>query len=434
LEICGKSLVLYSYTGSLQESGQDYVDLFYRVAMKITDFFKKRQKSAIYAKPLSKPEEFSPFTELSHQYIALPSDMPFEMFRVYRFLRDNFADISDAIWTWKYLCYSGYEVQVNNSEQAERALAMFGKQVDMDGILDRLYTSLFTYGACAMEAVLSNDRSRVAGVVIVDVETVRFRRDPKTYELIPYQVIYGESVRLNPHTFFYYGIERDGTNPYGRSILRALPWIIKIQQKLIEDMQKASHNSGYNRLHISYTPEKAQAGEPEGDYENRIRGSFESLKSSLEGIEVDQNILTTDSVKVATIGGQRSGSGQNFYNNLKAIEEQVITGVHLMPILMGRNYGSTETYGTAQYEIINRNVLNINRGVRRLLESLFSLYVTIHHHRLAVKVVIKQNQTVDLLQEMKVETMKLDNILRVLDKKLLDEDQAREMIRSIHYC
>lgn len=400
--------------------------------MKIIDFFKKNQKSHLYARPLTKPEEFSPFTELSHQYIALPSDMPFEMFRVYRFLRDNFADISDAIWTWKYLCYSGYEVHVENSELAERMLAEFGKQVDMDGILDRLYTSLFTYGACAIEAVLSNDRRSVAGVVIVDVETVRFKRDPKTYELIPYQVIDGESIRLNPNTFFYYGIERDGTNPYGRSILRALPWISKIQQKLIEDMQKASHNSGYNRLHISYTPDKAQAGEPEGDYEARIRGSFESLKSSLEGIEVDQNILTTDSVKVNTIGGQRSGSGQNFYNNLKAIEEQIITGVHLMPILMGRNYGSTETYGTAQYEIINRNVLNINRGMRRLLERLFRMYATFHHHRTAVKVHIKQNQTVDLLQEIKVETLKLDNILRLLDKNILDDDQVREIISKIN--
>jgi hypothetical protein len=265
------------------------------------------------------------------------------------------------------------------------------------------------------------------------VETVRFKRDPKTNELIPYQLIGSESIRLNPNTFFYYGIERDGTNPYGRSILRALPWISKIQQKLIEDMQKASHNSGYNRLHISYTPDKVQAGEPEGDYENRIRGSFENLKSSLEGIEVDQNILTTDSVKVSTIGGQRSGSGQNFYNNLKAIEEQIITGVHLMPILMGRNYGSTETYGTAQYEIINRNVLNINRGMRRLLERLFRMYATFHHHRMSVKVSIKQNQTVDLLQEMKAETLKLDNILRLFEKNILDEDQVEKLVREINF-
>ena len=52
------------------------------------------------------------------------------------------------------------------------------------------------------------------------------------------------------------------------------------------------------------------------------------------------------------------------------IQEQMITGMHLMPILLGRNYGTTDNYGTAQFEIINRHVEAVNRNVKRILERL----------------------------------------------------------------
>ena len=54
------------------------------------------------------------------------------------------------------------------------------------------------------------------------------------------------------------------------------------------------------------------------------------------------------------------------------MEEQVITGLHMMPVLMGRNYGSTETYGTAQFEVVNRQVETVNRGVGAALERMYN--------------------------------------------------------------
>jgi hypothetical protein len=41
-------------------------------------------------------------------------------------------------------------------------------------------------------------------------------------------------------------------------MLRSLPFVLKIQQRLIEDMAKATHNAGWSRLHV-----KLDAGECE---------------------------------------------------------------------------------------------------------------------------------------------------------------------------
>ena len=45
-------------------------------------------------------------------YLPMPGGAPFEMLRVYRFLRDAIPDISDAVWTWKRLCQTGFEVDI----------------------------------------------------------------------------------------------------------------------------------------------------------------------------------------------------------------------------------------------------------------------------------------------------------------------------------
>ena len=78
----------------------------------------------------------------------------------------------------------------------------------MDGLLDVFYTSLFTYGAAALEIVLSQSRETIHDVVPVDVWTVRFRRENGVLQ--PYQVHDGQAIRLPRERFVYVGLDRDG--------------------------------------------------------------------------------------------------------------------------------------------------------------------------------------------------------------------------------
>ena len=79
----------------------------------------------------------------------------------------------------------------------------------MDGLLDVFLTSLFTYGAAALEIVLSQSRETIWDVVPVDVWTVRFRREDG--KLQAYQIHEGEEIRLPMDRFIYVGMDRDGT-------------------------------------------------------------------------------------------------------------------------------------------------------------------------------------------------------------------------------
>lgn len=380
---------------------------------------------------MSLAEDIATFAP-SEGFVRLPNDTPFEMLRVYRFLRDAIPDISDAVWTWKRLCQTGYDIHVveASSEPAKRRAGRLLRELDtrvnsgdrgMDGLLDIFYTSLFTYGAAALEIVLSPSRETIHDVVPVDVWTVRFRRE-QGGALQPYQVHNGEEIPLPRDRFIYVGLDRDGTNPYGRSMLRSIPFVVKIQQRLIEDMAKATHNAGWAKLHVRYTPDERGRGESEEMHEQRKEATFADLHRKLARLETDQNLVTYDNVAVSLVRGDQQQ--HVFYDNHKAIEEQVITGMHLMPILLGRNYGTTETYGTAQFEIVNRQVESVNRSVKRILERLYAFELALMWGSASVRVSMRGNRTVDILKEASARGREIANAVTLRNEGFLDQTAA----------
>lgn len=383
----------------------------------------------------SRPSEGATLSQALGEFLALPGDTPFYMLSVYRFLRDSIPDVSDGIWTWKRLCQSGFDVDIRSASselakrRAERAIADLDAKVNsgdrgMDGLLDIFYTSLFTYGAAAFEIVLTRSREQIADVIPVDVWTVRFRREGG--RLQAYQEIGGEAIPLPMERFVYVGLDRDGTNPYGQSMLRTIPFVIKIQQRLIEDMAKATHNAGWPKLHVRYTPDERNRGESPEAYQARIDETFAAISTQLDGMNADQNVITYNNVEVSLIDGNRSS--RIFYDNHKAIEEQVITGMHLMPILLGRNYGTTETYGTAQFEIINRHCRAVNRQVKRILERLYNFELALLWGEATAHVQMRENRTVDVLKEANARSVEIDNALRLSEAGLIDRGDAARML------
>lgn len=389
------------------------------------------RRAGVFGTVTHAESDVSGFGGVREDVIAYPNGTPFFMLDVYRHLRDSIPDISDAVWTWKRLCQTGYDIAVLDESsvvakgRAERLLDGLNRRVNggdrgMDGLLDVFYTSLFTYGAAAMEIVLTPSRESIHDIVPIDVWTIRFRREAG--KLQAYQLHDGELIKLPMERFIYVGMDKDGTNPYGRSMLRSVPFLVKIQERLIEDMAKATHNAGWPKLHVSYAPDERVRGESPEAYSARIESTFDGLKDTLEGLEADQNLVTYDNVSVELVQGNQQA--QIFYENHKAIEEQVITGMHLMPILMGRNYGTTETYGTAQFEIINRQVEGVNRSVKRILERIYNFEVAMMWGEARVKVGMRHNRTVDVLRDADARGREIDNAIRLRDEGYLSHEDS----------
>ena len=92
--------------------------------------------------------------------IEYPNGTPFLMLDVYRHLRDSIPDISDAVWTWKRLCQTGYDIEIKGSSSdvaSRRAMGLLdalNRRVNsgdrgMDGLPDVfLHFFVYVWGCC----------------------------------------------------------------------------------------------------------------------------------------------------------------------------------------------------------------------------------------------------------------------------------------------
>lgn len=372
-------------------------------------------------------------------FVPLPDRMPFAMLEVYRYLRDNIPDLSDAVWTWKRLCNTGFilkwaeTISEQERERGQVVIEQLNRRMNQgEGgiatLMDILYTSLFTYGAAALEIIFSARGSQIYDVVPVDVWTVRFRWEDGAWQA--YQVHAEEVVRLPRERFVYIALDRDGTNPYGRSLFRSLPSVVKVQQKLMEDMSRAMHNAGWARLHVQYKPDLRGTDETEEEYQQRMDSNLEQIREQMSNLGIDQNVVTFDNVDVSVVqGAQRAPT---YYDTQRAIEEQIITGTHTMPILLGRNYGTTETYGTVQYEIMNRHVDTINQSIAYILERIYRLELGLNGLHGGLSVQPRSNSTADALKKSLIETRRISTLLQLLNSNLLTTDEARKYIEKLN--
>ena len=404
-------------------------------------FLSSRGKPRTKTRPvLRRSLVFNTPNQYLQSFAPLPDNVPFQMLEVYRYLRDSIPDLSDAVWTWKRLCNTGFRLvwSDNVSEllkrEAQEVIEKLNRRMNhgeggLTHLLDIVYTSLFTYGASAMEIVFSPRGSQIYDVVPVDVWTIRFRWEDGDWQA--YQVYAEETIRLPRERFVYIALDRDGSNPYGRSLFRSLPFVVRIQQRLMEDMSRAMHNAGWARLHVQYKPEPRGTDETEEEYQNRLDANLEQVRNQMSNLGVDQNVVTFDNIGISVVQGAQRFSA--YYETQRAIEEQIITGAHMMPILLGRNYGTTETYGTVQYEIMNRQVDTINQSLARILERIYQLELAMHGIQAEFTVQPHSNSTADTLKKSLIETRRINALLQLLQSGIISKEETRKAVEQILY-
>lgn len=425
------------------------------------DLFKRRkpepQERIVITRPKSRPiEQMTGLgIETGDKWLSPSPYFDTAIFQLYRFLRDNVPDVSAGVWAWVCLCSTPHWVEYNGGTEKEQEKAAMiiadldkrvfpyphQKSAGMDAVIERYFRSVFTYGAFACEVVLSRRRNQLTKVYFIDPSTIRFKRIKDSHKLVPYQVPpgftgrlslqslidQGKAIELNPNTFYYYGLGADNDNPYGTSILSCIPFVARIQNKMVGDMQATMHNAGYPRYHIKYTPPKQNIGENNDDFKKRVNANFDKLVTEFTELPPDSNFISYDNVDVIV----KDASGKisiEWYNNHRAVTEQVISGMKLAPFMIGKNYGTTETWGTAQYDLMLRNARMVQRGAKRMTEWLRNLELMLAGSPVRSEHHFNQNRSAGEQIEAQARATKFNTVRGMLDEGLISQMQgAREM-------
>lgn len=284
-----------------------------------------------------------------------------------------------AVWVWKNLCATRQNVKfVGGTEQQRTRAAETILELDrrispiktvqtggMDFMLELWFKYIFTYGRFAGQLRLSPTKDGVASFEIMNPYSIKFSEK----DLQPYaEQKDGTFLKLNPNTFYFFAMNMDTENPYGSSMLEAVPSLIGIANDMMEDMTLSSSNAGIPRLHIKIKQPQIMPGENADNYATRANNYFDSLVDEMAEIGPDDNFYTWDDVQIAIAGGANAQTGYVWRALRQIIDEEMCTAFHLYPWVLAKSYGTTKNWVSVQFDLLMAQAESLQREAKRFAE------------------------------------------------------------------
>ena len=310
----------------------------------------------------------------------------------YRWMRDSIPVISAGVWTWVRLCTTRITREIEGSDSARRrALELiadldarilempYGRGSGLTRLAEAFFLELFTTGRFAGEAVIPSDESRVDHFRFIEPSRVSWEHSERGWEpVVEDDVSDGSSrqpVRLRSDRFFYGTLGSDLSNPAGMEPLATIPFVAEIEQLMLEDMARSSHNAGTPRLQVKISRPDRFSWEGDKEYHDRINRYFDDLVKAFQTLDADDNIFTWGDVEVTVIGG---GKMWDWRLNREQVIEDVITGLKLFPWVLGRSQKATHQWVQSQYDLLMQMVETQRRIGADLIDWLCNLELALH--------------------------------------------------------
>lgn len=304
--------------------------------------------------------------------------------------------VSNAIWIWLHLTSTEQSVSFSGGTDAERQMAKLKinaldsritpivtvQQGGMDFLVKQFFSSIFKFGRFAGNLIIDPNGNSVETFQILNPFKVRFDEN-----LNAFYMVNNKTVPTNPNTFYYFGLGMDNDNPYGAAMIESVTPLIKIAENMITDMALSSSNAGTPRLHIKISqPDKAEFEDDE-DYRIRITDYFQNTVQQFADIGPDDNIYSWGDVEISTAGGSTGSSGFVWSTNRSVIDEEIISGFHLYPWILGKSLSTTKNWVRSQFDLLMSEVNSLQREAKRFsewianTELLLSGIVNVKSHR-----------------------------------------------------
>ncbi len=355
---------------------------------------------------------------------------------LYRFLSDNLPLVGACIWTWSRLAAAPGRYRIVDSTgdaEDERALerldnlaantsaGLSGQPVAMTSLLVELFQGLFRDGMFGGFVTVKSDGSGVDRFVPIDAARLHLNEDNKL--LIETD---SRAVVLDRPDFYLLALNESADAPLGRSVLRTIPFVSWVEQQLLDDMRRASHNAGFHRLHVRITPPERLGGESDKAYVDRINTYFDDTVRMIRSCDVDENPVTWDNVQIESIGPKPGSTvTANWYLSHRALVEQICAATNLAPFMLGYSYGSTRTWATFKFDLVMRQVRSVQAEASRFLSWLGDIDLALGGYESRCEWVFDNAMTWQADQQTENDLQRVEAMLKLYAAGLVDEDTAR---------
>lgn len=301
-------------------------------------------------------------------------------------------DVSQFVTNIQNLANNGHTLSVDamSDSQAEAALTrlnesasrLYNNGAGVDGLINAYLAQIAWSGALSSEDIINFPGRRVEQVVLVPVESIRFKYDEEILTYRPYQrtTNYQRSnlenlnlIPLHSETYRYFALSTVENSPFAKPPgAAAIEAICKGQEPMMENIRYIAQKFGLLGLvTVAVTQPPKKTGETEGEYQTRAKAYLKQVGNSLEG-QFNKGLLVSfrdQKIEHTNI----SENARGVYDLNRISEEQVMSGLAMQPAFFGRTDSTTETYADVVYSLLLAQVHNIQRLVKRRQERTYRL-------------------------------------------------------------
>lgn len=358
-------------------------------------------------------------------------------YQLYRFLADTIPAVQACLTTWVRITAAPGEYKIKGDNQ--QALAILnrlkkslhvgpsGNNGGFNTFLSHLATALYRDGFFGGFIMLNPTADRIERFLPVITGNVQFDRKKG----LSCEHDNGKLPLTTPD-FYHLTLNADHTNPLGKSIMQAIPFVTYIEQQLVEDMRRASHNAGFHKLHVKITPPERLSGESDNNYIDRINSYFDSTVGMIKNIEVDENPVTWDNIEIKAVGPENVRAVTNsWFMNHRAMIEEICAGTNLSPFLLGYSFGSTTTWASFKFDLVMRQVRSIQAEISSFLSWLGNVELALHGLNTTCEFVFDNSFPYQAGETADIRSKEIDSLIKLYNAGLLDETVAREKIGGL---
>ena len=302
---------------------------------------------------------------------------------LYRLLRQNIPMLDAAVN--KFVRLIGY-VQVKADAALQGDIDNFLKRVRVNfnqqgfpAFFNNFVGQILQYGISAGEIVLSNSRRDIFGLYNLPSPRLRLRADGQARLSVGVETGLSPEPRVIPEPFVVTGLRNpEGTEPYGVSLFRSLPFIARILVTVYHALGESWARMGSPSYQVTWKPPEGfidADGERTRAIMREVQSSFvEAMKARKELGEV-RDFFACGDIQIRAI--MPEGQALEFTEPHRALLEQVIAATGLPPFLLGVHWSTTERMSQQQADILIAEIKDIRHELTPVVEKVVDTFVRV---------------------------------------------------------
>ena len=359
-------------------------------------WFKKQETAAAAAQLRSGQQH--PFGML-RDYVPLHSGET----RLYRAVREAVPVVDAAIY--KLIRMTGGVTATCTDAAAESGLQDFLRtvpagrgQYGINAFMDAYLDSLLTCGRAVGEIVPAVGNRDIAALLCARVEDVEIKEGDNPLEFALCGMDETGQITELPYQnlLLFTPLHAEADNPYGVSLLRALPFMTDILMKIYHTIGVNWERCGNVRFAVTCRGGDGISAAERG----RVLAEEWSRAMRESGGSVRDFVAVGD-VDIKVIGGDTPILDSEI--PVRQILEQIVAKTGIPPFMLGLSWSSTERMSTQQADLLTTEITAIRRSLTPMVERICRLWLRMHGYGCKFEVVWDDINLQDQLEEARAE-------------------------------